>query len=731
MAEGGGGESLAQVRKERDQLERNEKTYQQRIRQLEEELKGVVTQSQQLSQENRQLREQLDSKEGGSRQVEELRKELQELTAMVAKTTGEKQQLEFENESLQSRLSMLETQAGRPTNAADDQKVKAKQEELEKRVQELERDKQGLQDKLKAADSAHTEKLASVLYNQNNSVSQLTDLKNSNKSLERTVEKLQAENKELARSMEQKRSELDELMRAMKTETKGESELKEANQELEFARRKIEDITKELKQVKTKNEMLEKENDDTKGTLRLKESESKGLKANTDEKDTQIAELKRQTDSLKRNVKRLETDLEEARQLEKDTANMKARIRSLKTEIEDSLTANQKMKEERAESKLQAERANRELASTTEALTESRRLLKKLEGERETRGKLEEELKLCKERAAGLERSAQDVAARKEQWKKKMEEELKGRKQRELELERQTKDLNARNEQLKTKIRQLEKNHEEAVNSRTNLTDLETLSKKQAEENKRLRQALAEKTMEVARHEAERSSLVKRVDTLERHQRASDVDRRQLKGWVDNAQEMYASVPAPSQYAFHQHSQDDVNHPSGPSFSSNPHPARRQATHTHPYQGRREGTHTHPQGRREETHTQPYQGRRESTHTHPHQGRNEVSHTHPHQGRGEVVPTHPHQTRSGGGGVGRRKRTQRHLQQDRQNQLNRSWEDMNTHHLRHEHDESQRTTPGSLPVILDSRILPSSGPSPPGYFDLYKNKMKLLRERKW
>ena len=41
----------------------------------------------------------------------------------------------------------------------------------------------------------------------------------------------------------------------------------------------------------------------------------KGIKANSEEKDTQIGELKRQVDAGKRNVKRLEDDLEDIKQV--------------------------------------------------------------------------------------------------------------------------------------------------------------------------------------------------------------------------------------------------------------------------------------------------------------------------------------------------------------------------------------------------------------------------------
>jgi hypothetical protein len=55
--------SSIQVILERDQLLKNERTYQQRILQLEEEVKSVVRQSQELSNENRLLSQKLEAYE--------------------------------------------------------------------------------------------------------------------------------------------------------------------------------------------------------------------------------------------------------------------------------------------------------------------------------------------------------------------------------------------------------------------------------------------------------------------------------------------------------------------------------------------------------------------------------------------------------------------------------------------------------------------------------------------
>lgn len=59
----GSDRSLKDLTSERDQLLRAEKTYRQRIQQLEEEVKSVVKQSQELSTENKELRSKLDALE--------------------------------------------------------------------------------------------------------------------------------------------------------------------------------------------------------------------------------------------------------------------------------------------------------------------------------------------------------------------------------------------------------------------------------------------------------------------------------------------------------------------------------------------------------------------------------------------------------------------------------------------------------------------------------------------
>ena len=569
----------------------------------------------------------------GSLEIKELRREKQDLVTMVARTTGEKQDAETENERLKSKLSEMDSKSKQwDTIYVENNKLKTKQAELEKRLQDSENDKMKLRNSIATAESSQLDKLGAVQNENKKLQAELINLQTKNSSLERKMERLEQDNKDLVERMNQKKSELEELMRAMKAETNVELELKEANQEIEFAKNKIEDYKRDLDEVNHRYQVLEKEKDSAKNALRLKESECKGLKAASEEKDTQLGELRRQVDMAKRNVKRLEDDLEDTKQVEKDAVNMKARIRSLKNEIEDSLAANHKLKQERTEARLEAERLNRELATASEALSEARRYIKKLEGERGSRDKFEEELNT--------------------------------RRQREQDLERQAFDLNTRNEQLRAKLRFMEDEKEELLKNHGGLTEMEAINRRLQDENKKLRQMLVERNMEIAQRQSERNALANRVDNLERKQQDSDIKMQQLKGWVDTS----------------------YSYPAAPATSHQPNAV--EAYHHH--------------------------------------------HHHPVVGL-PPVPSRaaPQQTRGGAredqGGV-RRKKSQRNPQQQRQHQLNRSWEDLNR--LKVEPEESIRTTPG-LPGVSDSKIAQGSGHSPPGYFDLYRSKMKLIRERKW
>ena len=89
----------------------------------------------------------------------------------------------------------------------------------------------------------------------------------------------------------------------------------------------------------------------------------------------------------------------------------------------------------------------------------------------------------------------------------------------------------------------------------------------------------------------------------------------------------------------------------------------------------------------------------------------------------QAVPNLP--KAAGGGGRARRKKGQ---QQRQQHELNRSWEDLKL--LKTEQADSLRTTP-SLPAVLDSKMVQAPVPAHGGYYDMYKSKMKLIRERKW
>nr|KAG5714870.1 hypothetical protein BaRGS_000358 [Batillaria attramentaria] len=614
-----GGDTLAGLTAERDQLLRAERTYKQRILQLEEEVKGVVKQSQELSSENKALRTKLEAYEdkayGGSHELKELRREKQELVGMVAKVTAEKQDVDAENERLKARLQEVEGKSKQWDNIyVENNKLKTKQAELEKKIQDLEKEKNGLSNNLKTAESKQLDKLAAV-QNENKKIqAELINLQTKNSSLERKNERLEAENKEILERLEQKRNELDELMRAMNTETAAETEVKELHSELDTAQNKISDYKRELDEANRRYQNAEKEKDSTKAALRSKESECKTLKANLDEKDSQISDLKRQVDASKRNVKRLEDEMEDAKQVEKDAINMKARIRSLKNEIEDSLAANHKMKQERTDARQEADRLNRELASAAESLTEAKRYIKKLEGDRVSREKQDEELKVLKKR--------------------------------EQELEHQLFDLNVRNDHMKQKVRELQEDKEDLLKTRSGVTEVEGVNRKLQDENRKLRQMLVERNMELAHRQSERKALVHRVDNLERKQNDSDIKVQQLKNWVTP----YNDQPRPP-----------------------PQPAAEALLALPP------------------------------------------------------VPSHGAPRASKPGVKGRKKGKQ---QQQQQNQLNRSWEDMKR---MEDLNDSVHTTP-SLPVVLDSKfahVPPVGGTGPPGYYDMYKHKMKLIRERRW
>ncbi|KAL8624240.1 hypothetical protein ACOMHN_027546 [Nucella lapillus] len=616
--------SLRKVTAERDQLLRNERTYQQRILQLEEEVKVTVRQSQDLSRENRLLSNKLESIEtkvyGGSLELKELRREKQELVTLMARTTGEKQEMDVENERLRSKLAEADSKT-RQWDAlyVDNNKLKTKQAELERKIVELENEKLKLRNNVRTAESTQMDKLAAVQNENKKLEAELINMQTKNNSLERKVERLETESKEIVESLNQKKTELDELMRAMKTETNTELELKEVNQELEFAKNKLEDVKKDLKESNRRYEVLEKEKDSVKNTLRLKESECKGLKATSEEKDTQIGELKRQVDTAKRNVKRLEDDCADTKQVEKDVVNMKARVRSLKNEIEDSLSANHKMKQERTEARLEADRLNRELAATSEALSEAGRYIKRLEGERGSRDKLDEELR--------------------------------SRKQREQELERQAYEMNVRNEQLRTKVRLLEDEKEEIL--KRDVNEMHTMDRKLQDENKKLRQLMVEQNMDMTQRQSERHVLKDRVEHLERKQNDSDIKVQQLKGWVEDVYTYTAPPPSA---------------PQGPS-----------------------------------------------------------RHPHPTLALPPVPSKAARKSKPAAGDGPRREKGQNLSQQHQQHQLNRSWEDLNR--VKAEPDESIRTTPG-LPGMGDTKALHNPVQGTPGYFDLYKSKIKLIRERK-
>jgi hypothetical protein len=192
----------------------------------------------------------------------------------------------------------------------------------------------------------------------------------------------------------------------------------------------------------------------------------------------------------------------------------------------------------------------------------------------------------------------------------------------------------------------MEEDREEILKSRglTGLADMEVANKRLADENRKLRQMLVERNMEIAQRQAERNTLSTRVDNLERKQNDSDIKMQQLKGWVNDVGPYPSnSAPAPDPHRF--------SHP----LSLPPIPVPAAAS---------------------------------------------------------VKPA-------------RRKRLKG---QRRDDSLNRSWEDLS----RLKDDSSLRNTPGSLPAMLDNKVmLATEVHGQPGYYDMYRHKMRLVRDRKY
>ncbi|XP_046352884.2 myosin-2 heavy chain-like [Haliotis rufescens] len=474
-------ETYEQIRLERDGLIRAEAAYKKRIKQLEDEAKLFVSDVDNLSEENKTLRARMESLETNkTSHVEDVRKENQHLLQRSEKLDRENQELWMDN-----------------------QKLKTEKSDLGNKVHRLTSDIEALQKALNSTESKKNEEIRD-LQSQNKKIeSDYDNLKTSVSDLEMKIVDLQSENKALTESLSEKRRELEELGKALQSDKEIQKDLKQSQTELEHVRKNLNNITRELEQFQQKFKDLVAEKGKVDETVKEKDVEIFSMKDALRKRKSANADLQNQIESLKKEIEKLKSENAELRLLKKDISDMKEKVKTLNDELGKKAEGNKKLKREKSDNKSYIEELKRGLANAAASA----------ETEAETfREKLSTEQQMMKTTKEEMERKSNYIS----------------------KLETETFEMNMKFDSLNEKVRELEREQKEWESKRDHVSEIESNNKKLIDENRRIRQMLVERNMEVTNRKTEKTVLTSRLEKMEKKQVDSDIKVKQLQGWVDD-----------------------------------------------------------------------------------------------------------------------------------------------------------------------------------------------------
>ncbi|RUS81768.1 hypothetical protein EGW08_010460 [Elysia chlorotica] len=523
-------ETFEEILRDRNDLVKAEKTYQRRIRQLEEELKGMVNQCQMLSDENKELRRKLDevknSNSGREAGGPVPNSDHVELAARVARLETEKENLAHKNEQLNAKLKETEAKTKQFDSVfVENTKLKTKNVELERKTASLGQELQQLSSRMQDSETETEGKIQNAHKSNRELQVLISDLKDENKALKSRITSKESEIAGLASALDEKRTEVNEMLKAMQNETTTEAELRNSHGRLQKAQEEIDNVKKEMELVKQMLKESEENKIKLQKNLNQKDAEVKKSKADHESKDRMVSELRGYLDRSKLELRKLEDSQLAYREMEKDSSYLKSRIASLKAEIESSLSENIRLKHEREDMVSELERLRVDASHTGEAILESKKYFRKWENERDARNRVEVEL---------------------------------GKKDDDIHvLESRLKEAANQLNSVYAKLKLAEDERAQLAN--TNIQELSVNNKILTGENKKLRQMLVERNIELTHKNAEQTVFDSRIKMLERKQKDAEVRVKQLSGWVVKAEVTKISTEEQPQQNQHnptnQHSQ--------------------------------------------------------------------------------------------------------------------------------------------------------------------------------
>ncbi|XP_041363606.1 girdin-like [Gigantopelta aegis] len=504
-------DTFENVRLERDGLIRAENAYKTRIRQLEEEAKGFLKDIDNLSEENRMLRDQPSNYS----------------SVRATRTSSENRDLLERNRNLEIENQSVWT---------ENQQLKSTNEDYEKKIKTVQKENDSIMKKLKDIESKGAAKQKGLEEETAKIESEMQNLRSANIELEKKVNSLKAENNALNTSFEQKTLENDNLLKTIQSDSNLKDVLKKVQEELTQVQLTNEKIVKEIDELKKKNVNLQKEksqvekiiidkdkqlsekdellsekekqlNDQTnshRDKISEKDNEIKITKDSLNKKKVSIVELQQQITSLKNDIQKLKTDNEDLRKIDNDIDELNNKIKSLTDDLGKRTEVNKKLRREKSEFRIEIESLKKELELANSANASETKHLKQL-----------------------LQKESENT----EQLKTTVKD-----KQGEISrLETQLFEINMKVDSQNEKMREIQREKNDMEVKVSQAAELEISNKNLLEENRRLRQLLVERNIEVTNKKTEKHVLTSRLENLERKQKDSEIKVKQLQGWVSGA----------------------------------------------------------------------------------------------------------------------------------------------------------------------------------------------------
>ncbi|XP_052791321.1 myosin-9-like [Mya arenaria] len=512
-----GRETYEHVYAERNTLLKAEYTYKKRIKQLEDEANGFLRAIEDLTAENRQLRDQLEQLEGGlhvqgkgenldNEKIARLEQKNAELELKVTSLENANRQDNSAAEIRQLKEQIVELQSDNQKSNDENKRLRRESDENNKIILALEAEKTTLTKNSNASVSEKQNNMHDLNNEQKQTNKALKEYKAKALSMEKKVDALEYENKTLSDSLAQKKNELDEMLGVMRDENKFDNEIKDLKAQV----LKLNKEKRELEMVKNKeNRLLNEKIQDTKTELDNKTTEYDEMKIKFDQMEKENKKIKSELGPTKREVERLRQEID---RLKAENEQLRKELDETRVKHGNLLSETKSANKDIIEAKNNLETFNKDLQSiVSDKESQISKLIHQLDSMKEDRDNERKALKVEKEKLISesqkveqyqienkkLDSDLKHVMEKLDESKlkeKHLNLQLEDRDFKVSSVEQQVFELNVkldnhskRMNDLDREKREMEKEKREWDVKKDKIDDIEASNRRLIEENKRLR----------------------------------------------------------------------------------------------------------------------------------------------------------------------------------------------------------------------------------------------------